>query len=75
MKWLKNFLCTTDPANLTGGFVLFIVLSVEAWAIGLKTFLLLIVVGVAAVAVLVAVAYGLYRLIKHLQTKCVQESE
>lgn len=69
---VKKFLCNVNPAELTFGIIIILALSLEAWFIGIKSFGLIVLVFAGICAIVFSSGYGLYRLIKWLQTKCLK---
>lgn len=70
MKRIRNFLCRMDPIGATFVIVLGGILLVEAIAVGFGKFFMIVGIGLALSLIVLAIGYGVYRLISYLQDGC-----
>ena len=71
MKRIRDFLCNTDPENLTMGTIVATFLIFTGFVLGSFLHLLaLIVLGILILGVMISIAFGLYLAIKWAQMHC-----
>jgi len=71
MKSIRNFLCNTDPADLTMGTILATFLIFTWFWLGSFLHLLaIIVLAILVMGIMIAIGFGLYLAIKWAQTYC-----
>ncbi len=71
MKSIRNFLCNTDPAELTMGTIVATFLIFTGFWLGSFLHLLAIIVLVILIlGVMLSIAFGLYLAIKWAQSHC-----
>ncbi len=74
MYKIKNFFCTTEPGWLAFYIIIGLILIGEALVIGFE-FIAVVSIFAAAGTAVYGIGYGLYHLIKYLQTKCQADTD